>query len=267
MSNVEAVIKEMSDYFNKPDVLKRLRANPHFHKFVIAILLSGGGVFALYKSWKKFSTKKKSDEESLKKLQAHLDEQRTNAPKKKRPQVDALFFKRLWAILKIIMPGVKTKEFEYFVIFSILLVARTYLTVEIAELLGTNAQFMVAKQYKQLLWGILKFAAITIPASGVNSAIKYFTNMLSLRFRIRLSHYVMNEYLSGVNFYKAIHLGGANKIDNADQRVTADISNFSSAISELYSATFKPLLDVLLFTYQLSKVTGWFVFFFKKKLT
>lgn len=35
-----------------------------------------------------------------------------------------------------------------------------------------------------------------------------------MRFRLRLSQYVHNEYLKGVNFYKAINLG-SEKIDNA----------------------------------------------------
>lgn len=81
--------------------------------------------------------------------------------------------------------------------------------------------------------------------------------MLALRIRVRLSKYVNDQYLSGTNFYKAVNLGGKNKIDNADQRVTADIEKFSHAISDLYSTIFKPVLDVILFTLKLIDVTGW----------
>lgn len=94
-----------------------------------------------------------------------------------------------------------------------------------------------------------------------------------VRFRLRLSQYVHNEYLKGVNFYKAINLG-AEKIDNAyefinsdrwrvayvwisDQRVTSDIKKFSSAIADLYTSLFKPVLDVILFTAKLIQNTGW----------
>ena len=44
---------------------------------------------------------------------------------------------------------------------------------------------------------------------------------------------------------------------NADQRITEDVEKFSFAIAELYSYTFKPLLDVLLFTRSLSKTMGY----------
>lgn len=39
--------------------------------------------------------------------------------------------------------------------------------------------------------------------------------MLSLQFRYRLTHHVNNAYLKGVNFYKAVNLGGDSRIDNA----------------------------------------------------
>ena len=39
--------------------------------------------------------------------------------------------------------------------------------------------------------------------------------MLSLQFRHRLTHHVINAYLKGVNFYKAVNLGGDSRIDNA----------------------------------------------------
>lgn len=44
---------------------------------------------------------------------------------------------------------------------------------------------------------------------------------------------------------------------NADQRLTEDVEKFSYAISELYSHTFKPLLDVVYHTHSLSKVMGY----------
>ena len=98
---------------------------------------------------------------------------------------------------------------------------------------------------------------MTIPASAINSGLKYFTNMLALRIRVKLSNHVNNTYLNGTNFYKAVNLGGAEKIDNADQRVTADIEKFSHAIADLYGTIFKPVLDVILFTIRLTEVTGW----------
>jgi ATP-binding cassette subfamily D (ALD) protein 3 len=76
-------------------------------------------------------------------------------------------------------------------------------------------------------------------------------------WRVRLSEHVHKVYLTDVNFYKACNLGGSEKIDNADQRVTADIVQFCEELTELYTTVFKPLLDVLLFTAKMTEFLGW----------
>ena len=40
------------------------------------------------------------------------------------------------------------------------------------------------------------------------------------------------------------------------QRITEDVQKFSSAISELFSYTFKPVLDIILFTRSLARTIG-----------
>ena len=59
--------------------------------------------------------------------------------------------------------------------------------------------------------------------------------MLALSMRVNLSRRVNAVYLDGVNFYKAANLGGASRIDNPDQRVTADVEKFSEEMADLYS--------------------------------
>lgn len=46
-------------------------------------------------------------------------------------------------------------------------------------------------------------------------------------------------------------------LTGADQRITEDVEKFSFAIADLYGYTFKPLLDVLLFTRSLSRIMGY----------
>lgn len=180
-----------------------------------------------------------------------------NAPSKHKVAVDAIFFRRLGKILQICVPSLYSTEMAYLIILTILLFARTFFSIYIAEMIGTNAQSLVSRKWGRMWRGVKTFAVVTIPASAINASLKYFTEMVSLRFRKRLSEYVHDEYLSGVNFYKACNLGGSERIDNADQRVTADIAAFSEEIASLYSSLLKPLLDVLLFTRKLQQLLGW----------
>jgi ABC transporter transmembrane region 2 len=46
-------------------------------------------------------------------------------------------------------------------------------------------------------------------------------------------------------------------LTNADQRITEDVEKFCFAISELYGYTFKPLLDVSIFTRSLARIMGY----------
>lgn len=94
-----------------------------------------------------------------------------------------------------------------------------------------------------------------IPASLVNSGIKYQTSILSLRFQRRLTDRLNQNYVTGVNFYKATELPEF-KIDNVDQRVTTDVEQFCEQGCEMFCDIFKPTLDVLLNTWQLGRDIG-----------
>mmetsp|Transcript_14929 Transcript_14929/g.20864 ORF Transcript_14929/g.20864 Transcript_14929/m.20864 type:complete len:700 (-) Transcript_14929:69-2168(-) len=212
---------------------------------LIALLVGGSGSLLL----KRFLFQKKPQEQKNELITA------TKSTRAKYA-VDRVFFKRLLKILKIIIPSIQSREFVHLMILTFLLFARTILSIEIADVTGKNAQHLVQRKWKETVLGILHFAAIGIPASCVNSGLKYETSVLSLFFRKRLSETINSEYLNGVNFYKASHLGGENRIDNADQRVTADIEKFCDSLSNLYTTIFKPTLDVILFTRKLTTMTG-----------
>eukprot|EP01095_Lingulamoeba_sp_RSL-Kostka_P002036 TRINITY_DN128_c0_g1_i1.p1 TRINITY_DN128_c0_g1~~TRINITY_DN128_c0_g1_i1.p1 ORF type:complete len:757 (-),score=284.55 TRINITY_DN128_c0_g1_i1:234-2504(-) len=183
-----------------------------------------------------------------------LDQQKKEKEKKKKRAKKQTFFTRLSQILKIIIPGWKSKEAYFIGILSLLLIARTIFSVIIAELIGKNVMHLVSKNWFMAIQGVLMFFLLSFPASYINSFLKLVSQMLALLFRVRLSQYVNKQYIKGVNFYAACNLHG---ISDVDQRVTTDIKQFCEEISSLYSSIFKPILDIVLFTNQLRRVTGW----------
>jgi hypothetical protein len=93
----------------------------------------------------------------------------------------------------------------------------------------------------------------------LNSALKYYTGIIALNTRVRLSEHVHFVYLEGTNFYKASNLGD-NKIKNAyvcyylciEQFIvlfllSSSSSSFSSSSSSSSSSSF-PLQIIFFLT-------------------
>lgn len=113
---------------------------------------------------------------------------------------------------------------------------------------------MVSKDWADFTASLRKFAQAAIPAAIVNSGLKCLQTIISLSFQRRLTEHLHKCYLSDRVYYVASVLGG---LSNPDQRITEDVAKFSFAISELYSYTFKPVLDMIFFTYSLAKTIGY----------
>lgn len=228
------------------------------HKQVLVGTVLGAGLIKMYMSYQAKKTQLQEQERILSSLASTTSDKKVDesANKKKKVAVDYTFLVRVTRILKILIPSWRCKELFHLALLTALLFARTILSIYIADIMGSNAKHLVGRNFEAVKKGVLRFFLLSIPASWVNSMLKYETSMLSLNFRKRISYYLHEEYFQGVNFYSASHLGGSNKIDNADQRVTDDIEKFCSALSNLYANIFKPVLDVVLFTRKLSKVLG-----------
>jgi len=162
----------------------------------------------------------------------------------------------VYRLLRIMIPSYSSREFGYIVILALLLVMRTIFSGIVAEIAGSMIQSFVAREWSKGGGIVINFAAFSIPAALVNSGLKYFTTVLSLQFRVRLSKYVHDLYLNDVTFYNVCNLG-VDKLDDVDQRITSDIQHLSYEASDLFTSTFKPVLDVFLFTALFGKNVGW----------
>ena len=176
---------------------------------------------------------------------------RSRAPK---IAVDAVFAKRLTKILKICIPGPLSQEATLIYIQTALLVVRTLLTDFSSQIEGGVGRYIISGDQPRLRRLLLLFCTIAVPAAVVNSALKYLQKRIKLAFMRRLTHHLHASYFSHRAYYAASWLGG---LTSADQRLTEDVEKFSHSISELYSYTFKPLLDVALFTRSLAKMMGY----------
>uniref|UniRef100_H2YG40 ABC transporter domain-containing protein n=1 Tax=Ciona savignyi TaxID=51511 RepID=H2YG40_CIOSA len=160
--------------------------------------------------------------------------------------VNRVFFKRLWRLMKILIPGVWSKEFVWLFLHSSALVARTFLSIIVADLDGRMVRSIVRTDLWQFILDLLKWLALAIPATFTNSAIRFCESKQALAFRTKLVERAYDLYFKNQTYYR--YVGGDIVIANADQSLTDDIHDFTSTVAHLYSHLTKPILDIVLIT-------------------
>jgi len=172
-----------------------------------------------------------------------------------RGNVDALFWKRLVGLLKLIFPTWKSMEIVNLGMLSVLLVVRTSLSISISTLNGRIVKAIVGRDFTMFIKRLINLAMYSVPASLVNSGLDYLNHKLAIQFRTRLTLHLNQRYLQGMAFYKMSNLD--SRITSADQRLTQDIDRWARCLSNLYSNVSKPVLDLVLFSMKLSELVGW----------
>ncbi|CAE6515321.1 unnamed protein product [Rhizoctonia solani] len=179
--------------------------------------------------------------------------------KKERVKVDAVFYARLRHILRIVIPSWRSKEAMMLAIHSGFLIFRTVLSLYVADLDGRIVASLVRAETVPFLLNLLRWLLVAIPATYTNSMLGYIQTKIGIAYRTRLTEQVLSTYLGTENgedkvYYKMSNLD--DRIKNPDQMITTDIQRFSAHLAAMYSNLAKPVLDVILYNYQLSRNVG-----------
>jgi ATP-binding cassette subfamily D (ALD) long-chain fatty acid import protein len=177
-----------------------------------------------------------------------------DATKRKKVALNREFFRSLLQLLKIVIPGWKTMEMRLLISHSFFLVIRTLLSLYVADLDGKLVSSLVRGKGRDFLLGIVWWMVVAVPATFTNSMLSYHQCKLSLQYRSRLTRHIHDKYLSNMTFYALSALD--DRIQNADQLITVDVAKFSNSLAELYSNLAKPILDMTIYGYQLSRSVG-----------
>ncbi|CAJ0587704.1 unnamed protein product, partial [Mesorhabditis spiculigera] len=203
---------------------------------IATIVLSTVGAKFLFRGDKKWKAKN-----GVKLGHAHQKN-----PYRTRKAFDPEFIAQLRTLLKIMVPGLFTKEAFCLGVHSLILVTRTFISIYVASLEGRLVKAIVEQRGWHFAMLLCRWLGVAIPATLINSLIRFFESLLSLQFRTRLTQHAYSQYFSDDTYYKVSNLDG--RLANADQCLTEDVSTFAQSVAHLYSHLTKPLLDIALIT-------------------
>lgn len=172
----------------------------------------------------------------------------TEGNQKKKVNIDKNFVKQFKVLLNIVLPGIKSKEFWILVLHTAFLASRTFISIFIAQLDGRLVKTIVDRNSKRFLYYLAVWLGVAVPATYVNSMIKFLESKLAIAFRTRLVDHTYKLYMENETYYRVGNLD--NRLVNADQCLTEDVSKFCNFLAHLYSQISKPVLDVSLISYQ-----------------
>lgn len=101
----------------------------------------------------------------------------------KQPGLNLEFVLQLKRLVEIMIPKLVCRETGLLSIHTLCLISRTFLSIYVAAMEGAIVKYIVRKDVKNFAWMLIKWFGIAIPATFINSMIRYLENKLALAFR------------------------------------------------------------------------------------
>lgn len=101
----------------------------------------------------------------------------------KQPGLNLEFVLQLKKLIEIMVPKLVCHETGLLSVHTLCLISRTFLSIYVAAMEGAIVKYIVRKDVKNFAWMLCKWFGIAIPATFVNSMIRYLENKLALAFR------------------------------------------------------------------------------------
>ena len=172
--------------------------------------------------------------------------------RKRHPKIGKDFYRQLLGLLKIAFPGIWSREFFLLLCHTASLVCRTFLSIYVANLDGKIVKSIVEQDFRRFVVMVLRLLSVAIPATFINSLIRFLENKLALAIQTRLTRHAYQMYFHNQTYYKVTNLD--TRLANPDHFLTEDLKNFSKAVAHIYSHVSKPLLDIIIMSMAMGRL-------------
>lgn len=133
---------------------------------------------------------------------------------KKNPTVNKAFLVQLQKLLRIMVPSVWSRESGILTSHTLTLIVRTFLSIYVAMLEGRMVKYIVRRDVRNFSFMLLRWLLVALPATFINSMIRFLESHLAMRFRTRLVRYAYKLYFEHQTYYRVSNLDG--RLENAD---------------------------------------------------
>lgn len=173
--------------------------------------------------------------------------------KNRIPALNLIFILQFIKLTRIMIPTLICTETLLLSGHTLFLILRTFLSIYVANLEGAIVKYIVRKDPTNFIKQLLKWFGVAIPATFINSMIRYLECRIALSFRSRLVEHSYKLYFKNQAYYRVTVLDA--RLENCAQRLTDDIETVSSTVSHLYGQITKPCFDILLMAIALANLT------------
>jgi len=171
-----------------------------------------------------------------------------------KAHVNSEFFKQLRKLMGIMIPRAWSAESGLMIAVAASLIARSISDIWMIQNATVIESTIIGMNRKDFRKSLMNYFAALPAIAVVNNVLRWSIGELKLRFRTNLTRHLYKQYLTGFTYYKMSNLD--NRIANADQLLTTDIDKFCDSFTDLYSNMCKPLMDVTIYVYRISKALG-----------
>ncbi|KAF0979206.1 hypothetical protein FDP41_001549 [Naegleria fowleri] len=135
-----------------------------------------------------------------------------------------------------------------------LVIFQTFIVNQNNSINGDLMASMVARDASSCIYKMFQITGILVLQSLINPSISSLIETLALRMRKNLTMDIHDRYYTDMVYYKILNLD--KRVGAPDQRITQDVEVFCKQFSELFMDLLNPIVEVLLYTYELSRLIG-----------